>query len=227
MARVITIEGLDGSGKQTLTENLEARFADVGRSVATCGFPRYGETRASAGCAKYLNGGFGALEEVSPWFSGMLFALDRAESRDHLVDLIARHDIVVLDRYVASNLVYQSARLPNEKRQRLIDALIDVEFEVVQLPRPDLQILIRGSAASSQSLLSLNAGRTYTDRTLDVHEQDQDFLSTCAGIYDRLASEAVIAPWEVISLHDDAGAIRPPAAIADEAWDRLVDRGLT
>jgi len=225
MAHVISIEGLDGSGKQTLTENLEARFADVGRSVATCGFPRYGETRASAGCAKYLNGGFGALDEVSPWFSGMLFALDRAESRDHLLGLIAAHDIVVLDRYVASNLVYQAARLPAKKRGRLIDALVEVEFDIVQLPRPDLQILIKGSAASSKSLLSRNAARSYTDKTLDVHEQDQDFLVTCGTIYDALAADDVIAPWEVISLFDGTGAIRPPDAIADEAWDRLVDRG--
>jgi len=225
MARVITIEGLDGSGKQTLTENLEARFADVGCSVATCGFPRYGETRASAGCAKYLNGGFGAIDEVSPWFSGMLFALDRAESRDHLLGLIADHDVVVLDRYVASNLVYQAARLPPEKRRRLIDALVEVEFDIVRLPKPDLQILIKGSADSSQSLLARNAARSYTDRTLDVHEQDEGFLATCATIYDSLAESAVVAPWEVISLLDDAGAIRPPGAIADEAWDRLVDRG--
>ncbi len=226
MARVITIEGLDGSGKQTLTENLEARFADVGRSVAACGFPRYGQTRASAGCAKYLNGGFGTIDEVSPWFSGMLFALDRAESRDHLLGLIGDHDVVVLDRYVASNLVYQAARLPQEKRQRLIDALVEVEFGIVDLPRPDIQLLIKGSAASSKSLLSRNRARTYTDRTLDVHEQDSDYLETCAAIYDELAANGTIAPWEVISLFDDTGAIRPPASIADEAWERLVDREL-
>lgn len=226
MAQVISIEGLDGSGKQTLTENLKKRFTAAGRSVATCGFPRYGETRAAAGVAKYLNGGYGALEQVSPWFSGMLFALDRAESHGHLLDLAARHDVLVLDRYVASNLVYQAARLPAEKRQRLIDALIDVEFGVVQLPKPDLQILIKGSADTSQALLRRNVARTYTDRDMDVHEQDAAFLEVCASIYEDLAAAGAIAPWAMVSLLGDDGAIRPAAQIADDAWALIEKNGL-
>ena len=49
-----------------------------------------------------------------------LFAGDRFESRSSARDALAAHDVVVLDRYVASNVAHQAARLDGAERERLI-----------------------------------------------------------------------------------------------------------
>ena len=41
----------------------------------------------------------------------VLFALDRAGARDEIGHLSAAYDVVILDRYVASNAAYSAARL--------------------------------------------------------------------------------------------------------------------
>jgi len=226
MTTLLTIEGLDGSGKQTLTENLTGLVLGAGKKVASLAFPQYERTRAAKGIARYLNGEYGALHEVSPWFSSMLFAFDRAESLPRIEELVADNEVVLLDRYVASNLVYHAAKLPERDQPKMIQTLIDLEFEVMGLPRPHLQILIRGTAAQSHALLAKNEDRTYTDATLDLNERDAVYLDACAAVYDRLVADAVIAPWEVVELTQPDGGIRPPSEIAADAFERLERRKL-
>ena len=53
----------------------------------------------------------GRLGQVHPFFASLLFAGDRFESRNLLTEALGSHDVVVLDRYVASNIAHQAARL--------------------------------------------------------------------------------------------------------------------
>jgi len=82
-----------------------------GLRAETISFPRYGHTFFSASIAEYLNGQFSGVEHTAPHLAALLFAGDRFESRDLLFQADATHDVVILDRYVASNMAYQSARL--------------------------------------------------------------------------------------------------------------------
>src|SRR5712691_10595259 len=101
---LIAIEGIDGAGKRTQADLLKTQAEKVGFSVAILSFPRYGETLFAKSIADYLNGTFGNLAEVLPQFAALLYAGDRFESRSIITQGSRSHNILILDRYVASNL---------------------------------------------------------------------------------------------------------------------------
>ena len=214
---LVAIEGIDGAGKGTLTKGLTARAGAAGLSVATLSFPRYQQTSFSRLIAEYLNGDYGALDAVPPRFAALLYAGDRFESRALLDGLIAGHDLVICDRYVASNMAYQSARLPAAERAGFLAWLARTEFEHFGLPRPDLTLLLATDTATADALVARKAQRSYTEATRDLHEAAGDLMARVAAVYVELAS-ADPDGWQPVQALDGAGALRPPAAIADDAW---------
>ena len=107
---LIAIEGVDGAGKRTLTQGLRAAFEAGRKSVASLSFPRYGHRCHADIAAEALHGGHGDLAD-SVYAMAVLFALDRAGAREEIERLHAEYDVVILDRYVASNAAYSAARL--------------------------------------------------------------------------------------------------------------------
>src|SRR5690606_9886414 len=79
-----------------------------GLSVGRLAFPRYGTLHADL-AADSLHGGQAGLAD-SPHAMALLFAMDRHAAREELLELGETHDVVLLDRYVASNAAYTAAR---------------------------------------------------------------------------------------------------------------------
>lgn len=67
------------------------------------------------------------------------FALDRFESFRDYVDGAA--DILILNRYVLSNAVYQSIRDVDLGKPDIADWVFDVEYNHLGLPRPDVNLV--------------------------------------------------------------------------------------
>jgi dTMP kinase len=65
-ARLIAIEGIDGSGKGTQSRILVERIRQTGRKVELISFPRYEETFFGRLIGSFLNGEFGSLDQVHP-----------------------------------------------------------------------------------------------------------------------------------------------------------------
>ena len=65
---------------------------------------------------KFLDGGFGPLEEVDPQFTALLYAGDRFEAKGQIVEALAAGKIVLADRYVGSNMAHQAARVAAPER---------------------------------------------------------------------------------------------------------------
>lgn len=135
--KLITIEGLDGSGKATLTnymlENMEG--------TKKIDFPRYDKDTGML-VKRYLNGEF---ENISPFQAIILYAVDRMISV--LEEKWNKHKgIVISDRYTTSNLVFQTARLCKNKQledfakefNHIVDLIEYLEYEVCKLPKPDI-----------------------------------------------------------------------------------------
>ena len=160
MGYLVAIEGIDGSGKGTQAKRLLARLKAGGLRSALLSFPRYDATFFGKKVGEYLNGAYGPLGQVHPFFAALLFAGDRFESRALLADELAANDVVVLDRYVASNIAHQAARLESAERKRLIEAIEHLEFELYQVPRPDLVVLLDVSVASAQRLIATKPSRS-------------------------------------------------------------------
>lgn len=203
MSQLIAIEGIDGSGKGTQTKLLAERLRCEGFRVAQLGFPRYSQTFFGARVGDFLNGRFGQLWDLPPFLIALLFAGDRLESRDMLVSAIADHDVVLLDRYVASNVAHQSSRCPEEEQLQVQEWIEHVEYAIHKLPRPTLNILLDIPVADAQQLILRKQARDYTNLASDLQEADAVYLEGVRSTYRALASRQT--NWHVVSLVNDTG----------------------
>jgi len=209
-APLVAVEGLDGAGKNTLTGALESGLAARGLRVARLAFPRYGTCHADL-AADALHG---RLEHVadSAHTMALLFALDRHAALPALAELRAAHDVVLLDRYVASNAAYTAARLGPAAEAATLDWVAALEFDRLGLPAPALQVLLDTPVAEAARRAG---GRESADpaRTRDRYERDGDLQSATAGVYARLAAAAWRSPWRVLGADPDV-----PALVEAVAW---------
>lgn len=215
MALLVDIEGIDGSGKGTQAQRLVERLQLQGCRTSLLSFPRYTATRFGRAVGEFLNGRFGRLDEVHPFLVSLLFAGDRFESRGVLREALRSNDVVVLDRYVPSNVAHQASKLDGAEREALTQAILDIEFHIYELPRPDLVILLDLSPDVAQQLIAKKAARSYTDRKADIQEADGDYLARCREVYLRLAGTE--PNWQLIPCCDGT-RLRTVDEIADDVW---------
>lgn len=217
---LVVIDGVDGAGKGTLTGHLLARARAESIDAASLAFPRYDETAFGKLIGQYLNGRFGELDEVPVRFAALLFAGDRFESRGQLADLLSGHRLVILDRYVSSNIAYNAAKLPAAEQAEMIAWIEETEYEVFALPRPDLTVLLATQPATANELVARKDQRSYTEATRDLHEADGGYMAKVAALYATLAAQGGDA-WLTVDPLDEQGDLRPPEAIADEVWQAI------
>ena len=215
MGLLLAIEGIDGAGKGTQAARLAETAAGHGRSVASFSFPLYDDNPFSRAVADYLNGEFGTADEVHPELAALLYAGDRFHARPRIVSALQEHDLVVCDRYVASNQAHQGAKLTGEARRRLLDWLEEVEFGEFALPRPQLVILLDAPVALARRLVGRKAARGYTTLEADIHEADAAHSGATREVYLELAGRA---DWQVVSTAGDDGGARDVDDIAAEIW---------
>jgi dTMP kinase len=195
VGRLIVIEGLDGAGKRTLTDKLVAAFAERGARVAKHAFPRYGASVTADLVRAGLHGELGGLgDEV--YGMGVLYALDRLGAREQLLSDLGDHDVVLLDRYVASNAAYGAARLHQGADGAFAEWVRAIEVGRFGMPVPHAQLLLRVTAdlAAERARHREDSG----DRARDTWEADGGLQSRCAGVYDQLAAAAWLSPWHVV-----------------------------
>jgi dTMP kinase len=131
------------------------------------------------------------------------------------VSALQEHDLVVCDRYVASNQAHQGAKLTGDARRRLLDWLEEVEFGEFALPRPELVILLDAPVALARRLVGQKAARGYTTLEADIHEADAAHSGATREVYLELADRD---GWQVVSTAADDGAVRDVDDIAAEIW---------
>ena len=214
---LLAIEGIDGAGKGTLCQALLIQAKKRGIRSASLSFPRYGETQFSDLVARYLRGEMGIKNQIPARYAALLYGGDRFESRDVLLALIADNDLVILDRYIYSNVAYNVAKLPPAEQAELIAWIEELEFGMFELPRPDLTLLLATSTELADRLVGKKDKRSYTEQTRDIHEADRDYLSRVSEVYSKLAKNGGDS-WLTINPLDERGDLRRPEDIAVMAW---------
>jgi dTMP kinase len=213
---LVALEGIDGSGKGTQAALLADRARAAGRSVETFSFPTYDGNPFADAVAGYLNGEFGSADEVHPELAALLYAADRFHARGALVQAIDRHDLVICDRYVASNAAHQGAKLQGDERRRLLEWLEQVEYGEFALPRPDLVVLFDTPVAVARTLVARKGERGYTTLEADIHEADAQHTTATREVYLELAERD---NWRLVATANEAGELRDVEEIADEVWE--------
>jgi dTMP kinase len=215
LGRLIAIEGIDGSGKRTQMDLLHGLIAagQGGHSVYSTGFPQY-DSWFGKMVGQFLNGELGSLEAVDPHFTALLYAGDRFEAKPTIEAALNDGKIVLIDRYIGSNLAHQTARVPADKRADFRRWIEHLEYGIYDLPREDLILYLRVPPAEAQKLVAQKSQRSYTHAKQDLLEASLRHLQDAAAMYDQLASSA---PWVTIECFDAAsGSMRPVKEIARE-----------
>jgi dTMP kinase len=211
--RLIAIEGIDGSGKRTQSRLLEHSLQSKGFVVYATGFPQY-ESWFGKMVGKFLNGEFGPLQAVDPHFSALLYAGDRFEAKARIESSLKDGKIVLVDRYVASNLAHQVARAAPEKRSEFLRWIEHLEYSIYGLPREDLILYLRVPPAEAQKLVAQKSERNYTRASHDLQEKSLHHLEDAAEMYDMLSRSR---PWATIQCYDaQNGTVRLPEDISAE-----------
>lgn len=208
--KLIALEGIDGSGKQTQLDLLAHELDARGQATFRISFPRYGSFFGKL-VGRYLNGEFGALSAVDPHFSALLYAGDRFEAKAEIEGALFSGKVVLADRYIGSNLAHQSARVPPEQREEFLMWLRRLEYGLYSLPAEDLVVYLRVPVAEAHRLVGLKSTRAYTNLKRDIQEADIKHLEQTATIYDRLATEANWARIDCINAA--SGALYAPEEI--------------
>ena len=202
---LIAIEGVDSAGKRTLSQDLRTAFEAAGRSVATLAFPRYGQSVAADVAAEALHGQHGDLAS-SVYAMAMLFALDRAGAAAQIRELCGENDVVILDRYVASNAAYSAARLHQDAGGEVVGWVHQIEYHRLQLPAPDWQVLL-GVSAELASQRALHRASQDASRSRDAYERDNELQQRTGAVYAGLAAAGWGGRWLVVDADVDAGQL--------------------
>jgi dTMP kinase len=163
--------------------------------VAQLAFPRYEQSVTADLAAEALHGGHGDLSS-SVYAMAVLFALDRADAKADVDVLRAAHDVVILDRYVASNAAYSAARLHQGVDGDVVAWVRDLEFGRFAVPEPDWQVLL---AVPTEMAAERARRREASDagRTRDAYERDDGLQHRTGEAYAALAAANWCGRWTV------------------------------
>lgn len=175
----IVLEGLDGSGKGTQSKLLQGALESRPEGVKKITFPDY-ESQSSALVKMYLNGEFGTdPEAVNAYAAGAFYAVDRyASYKKYWQEDYLSGKIILADRYVTSNFIYQMGKLPQNEWESYLAWSEDFEFVKLGLPKPDRVIFLDMPIEVSQKLLSQRYNGDEGKK--DIHESHIDFLRQCS-----------------------------------------------
>ncbi len=213
----IMIEGTDGSGKATQTDLLVEKLQKEGRGVKQISFPQYGE-RSAVMVEDYLNGKFGSADEVGPKTASLFYAIDRYAGAPKIREWLEQGNIVIANRYVASNMGHQGGKIKDEEKMKEYFAWeYDLEYNILNIPKPDVNIILHVTPEISQQLVDKKEEREYLQgKKRDIHEDDLDHLYAAEQAY--LKINEIYPEFTMIECVED-GKILSLENIHNQVWE--------
>ena len=183
----IVLEGVDGAGKSTQIANLREMFAQRGIESEYLHFPRFDAPYFGEMIARFLRGELGSVEQVDPYVVAMLYAEDRRDAASMIRGWINDGKVVIVDRYVYSNVGYQCAKMQDgEEREKLRKWILSLEYEYFAIPRPDVSLFLDVPFAFTERKLKeqrVGDDRDYLKGKQDIHEQSMDLQRAVRQVY--------------------------------------------
>ncbi len=220
----LVIEGLDGSGKSTQLKLLRKYLDDHSVPFKYLHFRRLEEGIHGKLVARFLRGEMGANDQVDPYLVAMIFAGDRADAATLINGWMEEGYLVIVDRYVYSNIAFQCAKLIEmEERDQLRDWILELEYGHNKLPRPDVNLYLNVPFDFTKEQLKNDRGgddRAYLKGERDIHEENLDFQEQVRQVY--LSLQEHVDDLELINCMDSSRQILSPEAISDRIVKHIV-----
>lgn len=169
MTKIIAFEGIDGTGKTVqLQRQYERLRHDCGLFVKTISFPKY-DSFFGAEVGRYLSGSGGVkASDVDGKSMALWYALDRFEAFQTFEYLDA--DVLLINRYVLSNAVYQSVRERDLGKPDLLDFVLELEYGHFKIPRADAHVVLDMNPERACVNVGKKGYRDYVGDKPDVYE---------------------------------------------------------
>lgn len=185
---LITIEGVDCSGKETQSNILAERLRSEGKTVAKFSFPFYSSPTGRIVGRPYLGKDNNSYFEegashVDPYVASLYFAADRKYNQKIIEDALKNYDYVILDRYIYSNMAHQGCKLSNEEQDDFFKFISVLEFDLLKLPKPDVAFFLYLPVELVKILKQNRKERP------DDHEKDENYLYNAEKTYLKLEKE--------------------------------------
>ena len=201
--KLIVLEGLDGSGKETQSKLLVSHLKSTkSEKVKRITFPDY-ESDGSAPIKMYLNGEILPNPvDVNPYAASILYAADRYISfTKELKSYYDQGYILIADRYTSSNLLYQGAKFDDfNDLKSFVDWAIDLEQTKLGLPEPNVTIYLQSDLQTVSKIL--NSRKSRNSSKTDIHENSQKLQENAFAIARKLSE---LLKWEVINITEQKG----------------------
>jgi len=222
--KFIVIDGIDGSGKATQTKLLTERLKRAGFEVKIADFPQY-NTKSAGLVEEYLSGKYGSPEKVGPYRASIFYASDRYDASFKIKTWLAEDKIVISNRYVTANMGHQGGKINNPlERKHFFDWLYELEYEIFNIPRPDLNIILHVPAEVSQKFAIQREKQDWAGKTDDIHEDNLSHLKNAEQTFLEIAN---IYPGFAIIECAEQNKILTPAEINDLIWRQIINKLIT
>lgn len=182
---LIAIEGLDGCGKETQCNLLSQRLTNLGFKNRVVSFPNY-TSKTGEQITSYLHGDF----ELPVGAIFPLYSLDRyfSYTNDWKTNY-NNSEIIICDRYVDSNIIYQVAQEEDySKKNMLKHSIYFYEYNILGLPQPDLTYFL---TVKNLDILTENMKKRYLgdDSKQDIYERNTKLLRRCDIVAQEIEDE--------------------------------------
>jgi dTMP kinase len=215
---LIVLEGLDGAGKTTQMNLLQKHFESQKTESVFLHFPRFDAPVYGDLIAAFLRGEFGDADKVDPRLVALLYAGDRDNAAPKLRSWLDAGKVVILDRYVYSNIAFQCAKIPDAaKREKLREWIFNLEYDFFGIPRPDISIFLDVPFDFTvEKLKSQRDGvdRNYLNGKKDIHESDFSLQKRVREVY--MEQTNIDNNFVSVNCVDENSKMKPPQTVHEE-----------
>ena len=163
------------------------------------------------------------MESVDPYLIALIYAGDRNDAKSQINEWLEQDYLVLIDRYVYSNIAFQCAKLNNNKEiDKLSDWIKHLEYEYFKIPRPDIEIFLDvPSEFTKQNLSKTRKGsdRKYLQGKQDIHEKNITFQEQVREIY--LNEVKKEDNFHKIECYNESEKIHEPEVIKQKILDYI------
>ena len=190
-AKLIVIEGTDGSGKETQSKKLESYYLEKGLNVKRYSFPIYSSPTGRMVGGPYLGKSeYGETyfpetsAGVDPLVSSLYYAADRRYNfLKEIEEEMNNNDVIILDRYITSNMGHQAGKAKTDKERDKILRFIEIlEYDLCELPRPDKVVFLHMPFEAAKELRKDRASG-------DGNENNEEHLRNAEKTYVYIAKK--------------------------------------
>ena len=180
--KIIVIEGTECSGKETQTSLIVQRLKREGKKVEHLAFPMYDTPTGKIVGGPYLGKEYISnsyfkedIINVDPKVAALYYAADRRYNLKTINAFLDDGYDLIIDRYVESNMAHQGCKISNkEERFKLYKWFATLEYDLLELPRPNLTILLHMPYKKTMELKREKADNDNYNNVLNYYKNSED-----------------------------------------------------